>query len=351
MTVKTFRPLKAVSEDLAFSQVTYPKVISLKMDGVFGINKDGLKARSLKKFKNVWITNKLSIDLFKGFVGEILNADTLTDNPELFINRQSLCRDTTSFTNTIKKEDWDFVWCLFDYVGDYSEEFLNKPYSERMSILGSILEESKEARFISEYEMAGISYTEWLVYDMTLIVPMPKVVYSAEEAMELYELAIDMGFEGVVLRAIDGAYKQGRATKKSQEFTRFKPKADEEIVVIAFEEAMINNNEAKKNELGYTERSSHQENKEPSGMIGALLGVNPKSGLTIKIGAGKLTHEERKHIFENQHEYLGMIAKYRSMDTGVKDKPRHARFMEWRSREDMDDGFEDFVVRNHIYVK
>ena len=62
---KQFKPLKAVNEEMSFEDVTYPKLISVKIDGVNGLNLNGtLLGRSLKKMKNEWLTEKLSSKVF-----------------------------------------------------------------------------------------------------------------------------------------------------------------------------------------------------------------------------------------------------------------------------------------------
>lgn len=48
-----------------------------------------------------------------------------------------------------------------------------------------------------------------------------------------------------------------------------------------------------------------------------------------------MTHEERTHYWNNPDEIIGQYVKYRSMDTGVKDKPRFARFMSIRAESDI----------------
>lgn len=335
---KSFKPLKAVSEKLDFDDIDYPKAFSIKIDGAYSVNlASKLLARSLKPFANKWIGQMLSGEIFEGFVGEIINASLV--NPELAINRQSACRDTTSCTNTIEKRDWEFLWVMFDYVGDGTKEYADVGYRERMKALKFTLDAAGESQGIvtlaeTDYEHFKVLNDLGLYVD--ILFPKLKIFETPEDAREHYEMAVELGFEGTVGRKLDGVHKFGRSTKKSQEIVRFKPEGDSEIIVTGFECMYRNNNEAKINELGYTERSSHQENKVPLDAVGAILGVDINTGEEVKIGAGTLTWEEREAIWKDQESYIGRLSKFAFMDTGKKDKYRHPRHKEWRNLTDVD---------------
>ena len=118
-------------------------------------------------------------------------------------------------------------------------------------------------------------------------------------------------------------------------YTRAKPQSDKEAYVIGLVEAMENLNEAKINELGHSERSSHKENKVGKGMVGMLQCKDLTTGMLIDVGAGKMTHPEREYYWNNPEEIIGKYIKYKSMDVGVKDKPRFARYMSIRAETDM----------------
>ena len=48
-----------------------------------------------------------------------------------------------------------------------------------------------------------------------------------------------------------------------------------------------------------------------------------------------MTHDQRKYYWLHQDEIVGKIIKYKSMDKGVKDLPRFARYIDIRSERDM----------------
>lgn len=353
---KPFKPMKAVNDEMSFDDIVYPALISVKIDGVYGLNIGGdLLGRSLKSMKNKWLNEKLGKDVFSGFVGEVVNAKISFDESEPErLNRQDLCRNTTSHTGSISKEDWSMSWVLFDYIKDGSFEYCQKPYVDRMTDLIENLDQVVEGiddGSCKALNIAGIEYFEFDIDGVSLLIASGHEVNSAEEAEEIYNLALDQGHEGVILRSVDGVYKFGRATKKSQEIVRFKPSGDSEIIVTSVEPMFENNNEAKVNELGYTERSSHKENKVQLEMVGALVGFDVNTKEEVRISAGKMTHEERSTVWIGRGDYIGRLAKYRSMLTGVKDKPRHARFIGWRNIEDLDETVVDTAKELRIYIK
>lgn len=100
-------------------------------------------------------------------------------------------------------------------------------------------------------------------------------------------------------------------------------------------ESETNLNEAKKNELGYTERSTHQANKVLNGKIGSLICRDIKTGAEILVSAGKLNDYERKYYFENQNKIIGKLITYKYFPHGQKDKPRHPTFKHFRTEMDL----------------
>lgn len=314
--MKQLKPTKAC-DVLDTTTLKYPLLGSVKIDGCYALNIDGkLLGRSLKPFKNKHITQELSSTLYDGFCGELCEVDTNTS-----LARQNLCRSTTSCINTIDKV-WEYKWVLFDYC---HPDVIHLGYADRMNAL---------KQKVYDLKLDNIEVIELIS------------VYGSSQADELYQEYLDDGYEGLILRSPDGKWKSGRSTLKEQLFMRMKPSDMNEAVVIGVIEAMENNNEAIINELGYTERSSHKENKVGKGMVGSFICIDLKTGNEIRVGAGRLTHEKRVKYFNNPP--LGFISKYMSMATGVKDLPRHPRHYEWRAKVDIDD---ELLVKYDEIVK
>lgn len=277
-----------------------------KLDGVRMLNIDGnALARSLKPHECKFITEKYSNDLFAGFDGELTVGDTAAED---------VLNKTSSATRTIGWQG-EIAWNLFDWIP--TPEFGNYSYEDRYNYLVKYVNNLPEA---VSHDIKVIPYT---------------VINTKEGAIEFYEKCLDEGYEGAIFRNPKAKHKDGRCTVKEGAYLRMKPQSTKEAVVLSVYEAMENQNEAKVNELGRTERSSHKENLVPKGMLGGMIGKCLVTGLEINIGPGKMTHEQRKHCWLHQEEIIGKIITYKSMDKGVKDLPRFPRFIDFRSERDM----------------
>jgi hypothetical protein len=291
--------------DFDESKLKFPLIAMPKIDGCRGINLEGnLTGRSLKPFKNKHVTAMFSKPEFTGIDGELAAGEW---------TNQSLCRDTTSAINRIVGTP-GVVWWAFDYLPSH---LLDKGYHERLVAL--------------ETHVAGLN-----ARGITNIKVVPSCIVGSLAEIDAVEAELlGMGFEGVILRDIHGKHKSGRATASVGSYLRIKRFTDAEAVVLSINEAMQNNNEQKVNELGRSERSSHQENMEAKGMVGSLVCKCCETGETITVGAGDMDHTERKYYFDNQSEIVGKAIKYKSFRHGVKDKPRFPTFLSIRAAEDM----------------
>lgn len=143
-----------------------------------------------------------------------------------------------------------------------------------------------------------------------------------------------LGYEGVMLRSLDGPYKHGRSTAKEGYLLKVKRFEDSEARVIGYSELMHNANEAKRNELGQLERSSHKAGKVGKQTLGALLVKDLKTNVEFDIGTG-FTAEQRQLLWAMGDNLMGKIVKYKSQPTGVKEKPRFPVFLGFRDTVDI----------------
>ena len=293
--------------DMDLDKVVFPIWVQYKIDGVRGMVQDAkCTGRSLKAMKNKKLTAYFSDPIFDGMDFEI--GATHPNDPDL-------CRLTTSLTGTIEGELPKFI-VVFDYL---TPELLDYEFSGRMAAL----------------EVYYNSFKDLFPTEVEIYISPRYRIDSMEQLIAFYEDTLSKGYEGIIKRDPDGKHKNGRATVKEDNYLRLKPKGDAEGTFIRCEEAMKNNNVATTNALGHTERSSHKENKVGKGMIGAFWIKDLKTGQEIKIGAGKMNHDDRKYYFEHQDELADKLFKYNFLDTGAKDVPRHARFHSFRNKEDL----------------
>ena len=316
MNQKPFKPMLA--RDWIESKVKLPCIIQPKVDGVRALNRNGkLLARSLKPHDNLHVTKLFSKPEFHGFDGEMI----LGDNPRA----DNLCSLTSGAMRRYDSVDV-FTWILFDYVTDKTQ---NLPYTERMKAL------DKHIDTLPLHLIANLNIIP--SYDCTTI----------QQVNQYRSNFLDEGFEGSIIRAASEPYKIGRSDSKMQVW-RIKDFIDAEFIIDEILEGQHNGNEATTNELGRTERSSHQENMTPNGMVGKLKGrmledvLHPQTGQVlfkknevVVVSAGAMSHEDRKHYFENPSELLNKIGKMKTFPQGVKDKPRFPTFLSVRNESDM----------------
>lgn len=154
-------------------------------------------------------------------------------------------------------------------------------------------------------------------------------------ALQAYEEeALNLGYEGLIIRDPIGPYKQGRSTLKQGYMLKIKRFADDEAEVIGVKELMHNDNEATIDERGYTKRSTHQDNKRASGMLGAFTVRCLRTGTEFDVGTG-FTQEQRINLWEGRAYLIGKIIKYKHFPIGVVDKPRFPTFVGFRDRRDL----------------
>ena len=308
-----------LASDAVESKIVFPCIAQPKIDGVRGLNMLGpLTGRSLKTHANIHATNFFSMGAFRGFDGEM--AAEHECHPEL-------CRLTTSALSRIEGEPW-ILWHVFDYL---TPDTMSLPYEERLLKL--------RARVVYLQDTmptiaAHLKVIEWHVCE------------NMEQLLALDSKWLDMGYEGTIVRRPNGMHKQGRSTVREGGLLRIKRFIEEEAVVEQIIEGEANGNEATINELGQTERSTHQANMTPNGMVGAMMCKLLKdvehngktlftAGQIIKVGAGRMPHDLRKAWFEDQTQLLGQVIKFKTFPVGVKDKPRFPTFQTLRASSDL----------------
>lgn len=302
--MKKFSPMLAeglpvIDDPGCFERLRWPKYGSPKLDGLRALIVDGkLVSRNLKPFRNAYTTA-----LFRGlpaFDGEVIVG---SPNEGLVLNRTN-----SGVTSASGAPD---VWL---YVFDVHN--IPDPFVERLAVV--------ERR------------VRWAGHPRLKL--LPQVLLLSPEAALTYEQArLAEGYEGIMLRDPDGLYKSGRATLKQEWLLKVKRFRDGEAIIFAYEEAQENANEAKKNALGLTERSTHKVNMRPKGMVGTILATDVKTGAALRCGPGRLTHAERISLWTEVQRGTGMSGigrrfTYRVFDYGAKDTPRFPLFHSWREK-------------------
>lgn len=303
---ETKKPMLA--EDAIEDKIKFPVIVQVKVDGCRLLHITGkATGRSLKQYKNKHTSSLFSDEKYAWLDGE---AYAGTD-----MYAQDLCRKTTSALNRIEGEPF-VSWMVFDWL-DY--DIISKPYLERLQRL---------EEFVAAGKRQG-----W--YDSRIQVVPWTIAHNLEELLQFEQEQLTLGAEGIILRDPNGMYKNGRSTVKEGGLLRIKRFTSEEAICIGIKEGNTNNNVAKTNELGKTERSSHKENMTPNGEVGTIIAKSLAKGLTFDCSPGNMTQAECKYYFEHQDELIGKVFTFKHFLKGFKNTYRFPTFVSIRLEEDI----------------
>ena len=286
--------LSATVENL--ETLIFPLIASPKLDGIRCLKYKGqLISRNLKLIPNAHTQKVLE------FLPEGVDGELIVGKP----NDEHVFRTTTS---GIMSRDGtpDVVFYAFDIIQDTHFQF-------RFNSLKSRVTEHNTPRFK-------------LVQHQT--------IRSIEDLLEYETEILERGYEGVMLRSPLGLYKFGRSTLREAGLIKLKRFMDSEAIIIGFEEQMHNANEATKDELGRTKRSSHKANMHGKDTLGALNVRDLKTGVEFDIGTG-FDDALRASLWKERLDLSGEIVKYKYFPTGSKDKPRFPVFLGFRDPIDL----------------
>jgi len=300
------KPMKGVHYDPATLQ--FPVLASPKLDGFRCIAVNGeARSNTNKTFPNLFIKKYLHRPEFNGFDNEIIVGKPYA---------LDVYNKTSSGVTSIQGEP-DFGLYMFDTWDNY-----DLPFSERNEYFYD-----KASKFNNVLSAAGL---------MRKVRVLPQTLLNSLEELDEYESErVGEGYEGVMLRSLDGKYKFGRSTAKQGWLLKVKRFVDAEAVIVGFEELMHNENEAYINEQGHTKRSSEKAGKVASGILGSYICQSPLWEGTFRVGCGSMKADERKARFDSFEQDKGKTITFKHFPHGSKDKPRHAIFRYFRAPIDL----------------
>lgn len=313
----TLKPMLSATYEERFAPAK-PVLGSPKLDGFRCLIVDGVPmTRSLKKpLPNLHVRNALA-----GLPW--LDGELLVGNP----TAAGVLRATQSGINSEDGEP-DWVYYVFDMC---APTLATTPFAQRLR----------------------------LAQDTVLALNHPRVKFhphilceNKEEIFAYEDECVKAGYEGLMIRDPDGPYKWGRATAKSGLLTKIKRWEDAEAEVVGVYEEEENQNEAKKNALGRTERSSHKANKVGKGNLGgyhcktywggggpqlayfALDGCVDLDPVLFDCGAAANTTEiDRRELWANREQLIGRTITFKYQHRRGVDAPQHPVFKDFRTYE------------------
>lgn len=281
--------------------IRFPVLASPKIDGVRAlITRDGAVSRSLKPIRNKFVQAHLDYHELLGLDGELVVGSPTDQN----------CMQNTTSGVMRESGEPDFVFYVFDNYVDTAI-----PYTVRA------------AQAQVQVANAGLGHVRFLVSDMM----------RDQEQLDAYEArCLADGYEGVMIRDPNSPYKYGRSSAKEGYLLKVKRFQDDEAVVIGVEELMHNENEAKTNALGRTERSTAKAGLVGAGTLGKLIVRDVKTNVEFGIGTGFTAAQRADMWADYGNKVLGKLVTYKHFaNAGVKDAPRFPVFKAFRDASDM----------------
>lgn len=301
MSEPTFKPLLSAKAPDDLSMIRYPVLVSPKLDGIRCLIVDGRAvSRNMKPIPNRHVQDRLK-GLRNGLDGELIVGDPAA--PDVWNVTQS----------GIMSEDGEpyFRFHIFDNFFDTS------PFEHRY-------------RWLSD-GVIGLK-ASW---------PVDLVEHTrAENEHELSlleDMYVGLGYEGVMIRSITGAYKFGRSTVREGILMKWKRFEDGEAVIVGAVEKLHNENEQTRDELGRAKRSSAKAGKVAAGTLGALVCEIAVSGKTVtfEIGTG-FDDAQRQDLWSRREAIVGSVVKVKFQGfTPEENKPRFPVFLGFRDQRDM----------------
>ena len=286
------RPLLAATGSLdKLESLTYPVLVSEKIDGIRClITDEGPRTRSFKLIPNLILRSLLSRIPFM-YDGELI-GEGLNYN-----ETQSL----------VLSREWNpsrpvILFKVFDNLGTTNESYMDLDFYDR-----------KERVYKYDYEDCG-----YQLY----VRPVEQVLcYNRTDIERHYRYYLEnLKSEGIMIRSLDGRYKEGRSTLREGILIKLKPEDKDKGTVIGFEPLKSNLNPQEQDNFGLSKRSSSQGGLITLELVGNLIVRTEKWG-EISIGSG-MTQDQRKLWFDNPDLIVGKIVEYKYQSLGMKNKPR-----------------------------
>lgn len=277
------RPQLAASDvpDI-YTQVSWPKIIQPKLDGICCLAVNGVAySRTMKLIPNKFVQKVFKELNLHGTHGELMVKGDFNDVQSAIMREEG---------------EPDFYYVAYDY---WDSEF---SYEVRESRLRTVVYDTA-SRYV---QMCPSSF-----------------VGDADQCGIKLEQYIEAGYEGGILRDPQSLYKQGRHTLKSQGLLKLKKFYDDEAIIIGYEEKMTNENEKVKDERGYSKRSSHQENMVPADVLGALI-VKWRD-VEFNIGSG-YNDLQRKKLWDERDHLIGKPVTFKYQELSKYGVPRFPVF-------------------------
>ncbi len=320
--MKKFKPMLAPNETILAQDITVSEYYkSLKLDGIRCIFIGGeMVSRSLKPIPNKQLHKRF--ELLKNYsksTGWILDGE-IYDHDISF-------QDIQSYTRT---EDFESEKSVKKY-----KEVRQIPESLKFHVFDTVPQVGQLHAFDMPF-WKRLEYADNVASLYPHIVEMVDQVkcIDPEQVTTKFQDALQLGYEGLMLKNANGAYKCGRGTIKEGLIYKFKPYEtfDAKIIDVIQQTEAREGSEKTINELGNSVTSKKLEDRVPVDMASAFLVKYEDQEL--KVALSSMDHDSRATTWYHRKELIGKCIEYKGMNVGAKDVPRHPVFIRFRPDKD-----------------
>lgn len=308
------RPMLAANKIPALTDIKYPMLASLKMDGIRCIiDKNGLTSRSGKHFPNKFLNPKhpgFPSSFQKAYEYAVEKKCVLDGEiwfPGLAFNEIS-SRVMSNDNYAVSHLGYHVFDCLTDEEWHETNPRKIRSFWPRFNAL--LADSHKVGEVVSQY-----------------------IVKNADEAQNRLNQFLKNNGEGMILRSPKGKYKHGRCTFNENIMHKIKLSDCLDAKVIGFEPKYVMrlnyrmDTENRRDEFNKLKSDHKQEHRQAINALGALV---VDDGLRIFCVGSGFTDAERCEIWENQDTYLGSWVRIKCAAYGEDVRPRHPVFICFR---------------------
>jgi hypothetical protein len=318
-----YKPFLGSNEKFDLDQLTYPLIVTIKKDGVHAIPRLGeLRTRAIKSQELPLIKNKQIQEAAK-CLKEFSTKYKFAINMEIYAHGLPL-NELIMFVNTEDintKTHHDKIRNQVSTLTQPFHYYTRLPSNLEFYIFDAVREGDEHLPY--KDRLAAITRLGIMQCPRTTVV-LPVMVNNKEELLVEYKNALDMGFEGLVMRRPDSPYKYGRSTFKEGYFLKLKPFEEFTGIIVQINERMLNFNESMESSEGYAVKSKAGNNVEGSGI--AATATVMWEGKEVKVTLNG-TESERVKIWNERESYIGKELVFSGMSYGSKDVPRFPRIV------------------------
>jgi len=309
-----FRPFLAPNKEINLSEIKYPLLASMKLDGVRCIIKDGqILTRSLKSLPNRQLNEKFEALRKFTKLNDCIFDGEIYSHELTFQEIMSFCMtDDLTDLKSIKKNGG----------------VLEIPEHLKFHCFDMIKDKRTEQPFIQRYELSKEYINIYI--DIACYIKQ-EYVESKEEVLSYFDEVLKRGYEGLILKNPHGRYKCGRGTINEGLIYKVKPFISIDAQIISVIQATEVNDDAEKiiNEIGQSVTSKKKDDRHTIDKASAFMVYYKGQELKVTLS---LTDKEKKEIWMNKDSYIGRWIEYKAMEIGMKENglPRHPVYVRYR---------------------